>query len=159
VKASGEERTLPRIRIRPAVADDVVAARALLDEAGLPPDGLEDQFGEAYAVAEADGCIVGLAGIEIHGRSGLLRSAAVAPPWRGTGIGDALTRDRIAWARAMGLEGIYLLTTTAGAYFPRFGFSPAVRDDAPPAIRASREFADACPETAVCMYLALDAET
>ncbi|HEX6313932.1 MAG TPA: GNAT family N-acetyltransferase, partial [Gemmatimonadaceae bacterium] len=111
-----------------------------------------------YAIAEADGRLIGVEGIEVYGSAGLLRSAAVIPAWRGHGVGDALTRDRIEWARRRGLRSLYLLTTTAGDYFPRFGFQPAERESAPPAVRQSREFAEACPSTALFMTLPLDRE-
>jgi N-acetylglutamate synthase-like GNAT family acetyltransferase len=146
------------VKIRAATAPDLPEVQTLLRLADLPADGLEEQFGDGFAVAVAAGRIVGVAGIEVYGADGLLRSAVVAPEWRGRGIGDALTRDRIGWARGAGLRRIYLLTTTAGSYFPRFGFATNSRDGAPPAIRASREFADACPSTALFMSLGLDME-
>jgi amino-acid N-acetyltransferase len=139
--------------VRPASAADLDAVKALLDAAELPLDGLEEQFGESYAVAEAGGEIVGAEGIEVYERSGLLRSAVVRPDWRGRGIGDALTRDRLEWARGAGLERVYLLTTTAESYFPRFGFARVERAEAPAEIRTSREFATACPATAALMVL------
>jgi amino-acid N-acetyltransferase len=147
--------TRSRIRIRPAAPGDEPLVRELLVQANLPPDGLGDFFADGYAVAEADGAIVGAEGVEVYASDGLLRSAVVAPPWRGRGVGDALTRDRIDWARARGLAALYLLTTTAMEYFPRFGFAHIAREAAPPGIRRSREFADACPDTAAFMWLSL----
>lgn len=141
--------------IRAATAGDLEAAEAALRDSELPLDGLRDQFGDGYAVAEADGRVIGVEGIEVHGGDGLLRSAAVVSAWRGRGVGDALTRNRIEWARRRGLRSLYLLTTTAGDYFPRFGFTLAERDNAPDAVRKSREFADACPATARFMTLPL----
>lgn len=145
----------PAIRIRPARADDLPSVRSLLREADLPLDGLEDQFGVNYAVAEAAGSIVGAEGIEVYGEHGLLRSAVVSAAWRGKGVGEALTIERLAWARQRGLQAVYLLTTTAADYFPRFGFVSESRDQAPEAIRRSREFAEACPATAAFMRLTL----
>jgi len=147
------------VHIRAATAADLSVVRRLLDEATLPLDGLDERFGDGYAVAEADGAIVGVEGIEVYGTSGLLRSAAIAPAWRGRGVGDAITRDRIEWARRRGLTALYLLTTTASDYFPRFGFGRVERESAPAGIRSSREFAEACPDSAVCMYLSLGMET
>ena len=129
--------------------------RDLLAAAKLPLDGLNEQFGERYAVAEADGLIVGAEGIEVYGRWGLLRSAVVAPGHRGTGLGLRLTGDRIAWARAQQLEALYLLTTTAAPFFARLGFVEVPRTTAPAAVQASREFATACPASATCMRLPL----
>ena len=70
-------------------------------------------------------------------------------------MGDALTRDRIEWAWRRGLRSVYLLTTTAGDYFPRFGFQHADRQTAPDAIRQSREFSEACPASAQMLVLHL----
>ena len=148
--------TAMTFRVRPASERDLDAVKSLLGTAHLPLDGLEQQFGASYAVAEAGGEIVGAEGIEVYGQSGLLRSAVVHPDWRGRGVGDALTRDRLAWARRAGLERVYLLTTTAESYFPRFGFARVDRAEAPPEIRDSREFATACPASATFMVLRVE---
>ncbi|MGQ0643236.1 MAG: arsenic resistance N-acetyltransferase ArsN2 [Gemmatimonadaceae bacterium] len=144
-----------QVTIRAAQADDLAAVRELLIAAQLPLDGLEDQFGDSYAIAESDGRIIGAEGIETYEDAGLLRSAVVDTRWRGRGVGDALTRDRLAWARARGLREVYLLTTTASDYFPRHGFERVLRASAPAALQRSREFAEACPDTAVTMRLLL----
>jgi amino-acid N-acetyltransferase len=81
----------------------------------------------------------------------------VDPTFRGQGLGEALTRDRLSWAETNGLRSVWLLTTTAADYFPRFGFQLATRADAPPLIQASREFVHACPASAVAMRLLLSA--
>ena len=141
--------------IRAAEPADLARVERTLRDADLPLDGLDDQFGDSYAIAECDGDIIGVEGIEVHGDDGLLRSAAVVPAWRGKGVGDALTRNRIDWARDHGLHALYLLTTTAGDYFPRFGFQKIERDSAPDAVRRSREFSEACPSTALFMTLPL----
>lgn len=146
------------VTIRSARPADLEAVEAALGAANLPLDGLRDQFGDAYAVAVSNGQVIGVEGIEVHGDDGLLRSAAVLDGWRGRGIGDALTRDRIEWARRRGLRSLYLLTTTASDWFPRFGFVPADRDSAPDAVRRSREFAEACPSSAHFMRLPLNGD-
>lgn len=145
--------------IRAATTADLPAVETALRDSDLPLDGLHDQFGDGYAIAESGGAVIGVEGIEIHDRDGLLRSAAVIRSWRGKGVGDALTRDRIEWARRRGLRSLYLLTTTAGDYFPRFGFTNASRDAAPDGIRRSREFSDACPASALFMSLPLNETT
>jgi amino-acid N-acetyltransferase len=143
------------ITVRPADHGDLPAVARLLTAAHLPNDGLDDQFGPSYAVAESEGAVIGAEGIECYGDAGLLRSAVVLDAWRGKGIGEMLTRDRLAWAREAGLVEVWLLTTTAADYFPRFGFARADRAAAPPAVQASREFAEACPASAVAMRLSL----
>lgn len=156
--ATPESRASGPVAVRRATMADLDASCSLLREAELPLTGVDEQFGEGYAVAESGGAIVGVEGIEVYGTDGLLRSAAVSPSWRGRGVGDELTRDRIEWARRRGLTALYLLTTTAGDYFPRFGFTTTQRDAAPAGIRASREFSEACPSTALFMRLSLSPE-
>lgn len=150
-------------RLRPAQAADLAAAEALLAGAGLTLNDVAAQFGPQYAVAVAgDETLVGVAGVEVYAdavyagagtRVGLFRSAAVRADWRGRGVGTALTVDRLAWARAAGLGGVYLLTQTAAGYWPRFGFVPTDRAGAPAALRASSEWAGACPASATAMRL------
>jgi amino-acid N-acetyltransferase len=129
--------------------------RALLTEAGLPTDGLEDQFGPRYSVAEVGGALVGAAGLEVYGAFGLLRSVVVASSHRGTRLGKALVADRLAWARGAGLTAVFLLTTTAPRFFAALGFERAAREAAPEEIRSSPEFASVCPGTSVLMRLML----
>jgi amino-acid N-acetyltransferase len=142
--------------IRAARPDDLDAVEEALLAADLPLNGLRDQFGDGYAVAEVNGELIGVEGIEVYGNDGLLRSAAVVSAWRGKGVGDALTRDRIEWARRRGLKSLYLLTMTAGDYWPRFGFQRADRAVAPADMQQSPEFTDACPSSALFMALPLN---
>ncbi|MGH7585256.1 MAG: arsenic resistance N-acetyltransferase ArsN2 [Gemmatimonadales bacterium] len=139
--------------VRPAEARDLTWARELLTQASLPTQGLEDQFPRAYAVLEEDGKSVGLAGLERYGRFGLLRSVAVSPRQRGSGGGSALVSDRLAAAGADGVESVFLLTTTADRWFPRFGFRPVERASLPPEIAASPEASVACPDGAAVLRL------
>src|SRR5688572_1830384 len=141
--------------LRPARAGDLDAVRELLTTCELPLGGLDDQFGEHYVVAEKDNTIIGVAGVESHGTDGLLRSVAVAPVLRGSGIARELVDDRIAWAKSHGLESIYLLTMTAESYFTRHGFVVAERGSAPTAIRRSHEFSELC-QNATFMRLSGD---
>jgi N-acetylglutamate synthase-like GNAT family acetyltransferase len=139
------------MRIRTATDADLQSVYRLLQKASLPTDGLEEQFGPGYAVALEGDQIVGAAGIERYGRSGLLRSVVTAAEARGRGIAEALTRNRLDWAATEGLDMVYLLTTTAAGYFPRLGFEPVDRTEVPAEVQASREFSSICPASAVAM--------
>jgi amino-acid N-acetyltransferase len=107
-------------------------------------------------VARRDDVVIGVAAVEPHGGSGLLRTVAVAASERGRGTGLALIAERIVAARAAGLEDLYLLTTTAAPLFRRFGFASAERAQVPAALAASPEFAALCPASAACMRLELN---
>jgi amino-acid N-acetyltransferase len=138
----------------PAAADQG-AIEALIRASALPVEVVRDSFPDAYAVARRGSDIVGVAALEAHGDTGLLRSVAVAPGERGRGTGIALVGDRLATAATNGLASVYLLTTTAAPLFRRFGFAGADRASAPPALSASPEFAALCPSSATCMRLDL----
>jgi amino-acid N-acetyltransferase len=81
----------------------------------------------------------------------LLRSVAVDASVRGSGLGLRLTDAALAMARERGAPAVYLLTTTAERFFPRFGFSRVPREHVPATIRESVEFTSACPASAVVM--------
>lgn len=141
--------------LRAAGAADLDPVRRLLEDAGLPTAGVADPV-TRLVVAEEDGALVGVAGLEVHGRNGVLRSVAVDPSMRGRGLGRRLTDRVLETARESGLRRIYLLTTTAEKYFPRLGFRRADRDGAPDEVRRSVEFREACPASAVAMVLDLE---
>lgn len=147
---------LDRVTIRTATTGDLGPVIRLLETADLPREGLDDQWGAGFAVAVEDGDVVGAAGIERYGRYGLLRSVVTDPRRRGCGIGEALVRNRLAWAGTEGLEGVFLLTTTAARYFPRLGFARVDREALPLEIRESKEFASLCPDSAVAMRYDID---
>lgn len=101
----------------------------------------------------------GLVGLEFCGEHALLRSLVVAPSSRSSGLGGALVRHAESHARAQGARSLFLLTTTAEAFFRSHGYSTAARDTAPFAIRNTREFADMCPVSSALMVKQLLGET
>ncbi|HEU0078963.1 MAG TPA: arsenic resistance N-acetyltransferase ArsN2 [Longimicrobiaceae bacterium] len=143
--------------IVPARAEDLAEVLALLAAAGLPAAGVADHFPRRFLVARdpADGALAGTAGVEAHGRAGLLRSVAVRADRRGTGLGQELVRASAALAREEGLAELYLLTTTAEGFFPRLGFEPIAREELPPELEGSEELRGACPASAAAMRLRL----
>lgn len=141
--------------VRSARPADEAGVVALLAEAGLPTEEV-GRWLPRYVVAEEAGRVVGVAGLEVHGSDGVLRSVVVEPERRGTGLGGRLAATVIASARQAGLRRLYLLTTTAQDYFPRHGFRPIDRTEASPAVRESVEFREACPDSAVAMVLDLE---
>ena len=143
--------------LRPAMRQDLPAIEELLMSSGLPTAGVAEAL-DGFIVAESDDerRIVGVAGLECcSGEHALLRSTAVDPEWRGTGLGRRLVTHVIADAESRGIKGLYLLTTTAERYFPTFGFVPTRRDVVPEDIKRSVEFREACPASATVMALEL----
>jgi N-acetylglutamate synthase-like GNAT family acetyltransferase len=138
------------IVIRPASRGDLAGIEDLLAQSDLPLVGVEEHLGY-YLVAEDAGRILGVVGLEPYGRHGLLRSAAVHSDWRGRGLGNTLVARLIAEAEARGIRTLFLLTTTAEHFFPRFGFERTTREAVPAPLQASAEFQGACPASAVIM--------
>lgn len=145
--------TASAIRIRDATPSDLPVVLELLAEAALPTDGVPEALG-AFVVAEsaADGSrLLGAVGLEFHGGHALLRSLVVAEAARGTGVGAALTEAALAAARHRDCADVWLLTTTAESWFPRWGFVAVARSAVPPPLLDSVEFRGACPTSAVVM--------
>lgn len=143
------------IRIDRAQAEELNAVRALLLEQRLPLDGLHDQAGTVL-VARLDDRIVGSAALELYPDGALLRSVAVAAPLQGQGVGRNLTAAALRLAGELRVPAVYLLTTTAERYFPKFGFEVISRDDVPASVQGSIEFQSACPASATVMRARLD---
>jgi N-acetylglutamate synthase-like GNAT family acetyltransferase len=127
----------------------------LLRDSGLPIDGLIDHL-ETALVARDGAAIVGCAAIEIYVDGALLRSVAVAPAARGHRVGERLTEAAVTLARSLRTPAVYLLTTTAESYFPRFGFVQTTRDLVPTGVQQSIEFRSACPASAIVRRKALN---
>jgi N-acetylglutamate synthase-like GNAT family acetyltransferase len=99
--------------------------------------------------------IVGCAALERYGEHALLRSVAVDAHLRGQGWGQRLTHAALDLARTAGVHKVYLLTETASAFFPRWGFRPIARAAVPAAVQQSVEFTHACPASALVMAVTL----
>lgn len=136
--------------IRRAAATDHAAVCTLLSELKLPTDGVQEWLPQ-FVVAEDRGRVTGIAGLEVYADGGLLRSVAVVGSERGTGLGARLVEAVLREAGRTGLRDVYLLTTTAEQYFPRFGFEVIPREQVPASVQASVEFRSACPASAVAM--------
>jgi len=146
------------IAIRPADTADLAAVEALLVSASLPTSGVRE-MGDALLVAEVDGALAGVAGLEVYPGAGLLRSVVTASAWRGRGIAGVLVERLLSIAWERGLRRVYLLTETAEGFFSRFGFRAIPRDDVEAAVRGSAEFSILCPASAVTMVREAPAAT
>jgi amino-acid N-acetyltransferase len=134
-------------RARPG---DLRGVMQLLEQARLPLAGARE-LGDAMVVARDNEHVIGAAGLEFYAEGALLRSVVVAHTVQRQGIGQRLTEAALAIARERGVSTVFLLTTTAEDFFPRFGFERIARDEVPLSVRASVEFTSACPESAIVM--------
>jgi len=145
---------MPAIRL--AMVSDKSAIRALLQESDLPVEDL-DAAPIELLVAEEGGSIVGVVGMETTGNGALLRSLAVRPDARATGLGKALVAAIEARAHDLAIPSLVLLTTTAAEFFAKRGYQVISREQVSDGLRASAEFRHLCPASAVCMTKLLGA--
>jgi amino-acid N-acetyltransferase len=143
------------VSVEPASPHDLAAMEALLTANQLPTTGLRESL-ETALVARVGSRTIGSVALEVYPSGVLLRSVAVDSAWRGRGIGHQLTSAGLDLARSLGAETAYLLTTTAGDFFPRFGFAPVGRADVPDDVKESIEFRSACPSSALVMRAPLN---
>ncbi|WP_436356341.1 arsenic resistance N-acetyltransferase ArsN2 [Brevundimonas sp. CEF1] len=134
--------------VLPEPTSDLIAA---LEAAGLPTDDLH-QPGRCFYRFADDAGLIGYGGLEQVGPDVLIRSIAVIDDRRNAGHGAAI----LSWLEASAAEqqapGLYLLTTSATAFFERHGYVVLPRSAAPPAVTASRQFSTLCPASAAFMF-------
>ena len=140
--------------ITAATPADLPAVLELIDASGLPRAGLDNHVATTL-VARESSRIVGTAALELYGGSALLRSVAVAAAVRGQGLGQRLTTAALELASRHGVRTVYLLTETAGKFFPKLGFTMIERSAVDPAVQVSQEFTTACPASALVMARSL----
>jgi amino-acid N-acetyltransferase len=136
--------------IGPAATRDLPRIRALLEQLQLPVAGVDDHLPTMLVARDGDQ-IVGTAGLELYADGALLRSVAVAPGRQGQQLGHQLTDAALQLAASHDVSAVFLLTTTAERFFPKFGFEPIARAQVPPSVQESVEFQSACPASAIVM--------
>jgi amino-acid N-acetyltransferase len=124
---------------------------ALLEAEGLPTSDLTEAHLEHFFFTGTDGAPSALVGLEIYANTALLRSLVVSAAARTRGLGSALVLYAEEYAAAHRVHSLYLLTTTAEAYFEHRGYRRIDRSEAPPAIQSTREFSSLCPSSCAVM--------
>ncbi len=117
-----------------------------LNSSDLTPEHLRHFFGLGTK-EEPEGIV----GLEVFNTVALLRSLAVTSSRRGAGLGSKLLAHAENYARILGIKSLYLLTNTAESFFKHRGYQSTARDDAPSAIRETKEFSEICPVSSVFM--------
>ncbi len=135
------------------------AAKQLLSESGLPIEDITEQHLQHFFGYGSGLELEGLVGLELYGDVALLRSLAVVSSRRGTGLGSGLVVHAERHAQDRGAKSLYLLTTTAEAFFLRRGYARVARETAPAAIQSTREFSGICPSSSAFMVKHLGTAT
>ena len=144
------------ITITDASSDDLPDILDLLSMVQLPHEGVAENVGNFFIARDDSLRLIATIGLERHGNTGLLRSAAVAPEYQSCGIGSRLTERLLQRATNDGVERIVLLTSTAREFFAqRFGFCETSRTNFDEELAGSAEWNLPRCSSAVCMSLAL----
>ena len=144
------------ITISDASSDDLRDILDLLSRVQLPHDGVVENLSAFLVARDESSRLIATIGLERYGNTALLRSAAVAPEYQGSGVGSRLTEQLLERAANDGVEQIVLLTSTAREFFARrFGFHETSRAIFDEELAASSEWNLPRCSTAVCMYLNL----
>ncbi len=139
-----------------ALPEDMLVIRDLLAKSHLPiPDPSTKDF--PLMVAKIGGWIIGCAGFDPMGKSGLLRSVAVDPDFRRRGVGSRLAKEVLLLGKGLGAEEAYLLTMSESNkdFFSSLGFGPIKKEEIPPIISSSRHFSEIFPLGAIVMRKSL----
>ena len=145
------------ITITDASSDDLRDILALLSDVQLPPDGVAENVSAFLVARDESSRLIATIALERHGNTALLRSAAVAPEYQGSGIGSQLTRRLLERATNDGVERVVLLTSTASGFFARrFGFRETSRTIYDKDLAGSSEWNLPRCSSAVCMSLELN---
>jgi len=139
-----------RLLYRPATERDAEPIRSLLESCGLPTSDLQQSHPEFTVACEGE-AIVGVAGLDRFGVTGLLRSLAVSADHRGFVVGQTIVANLERRAFTTGVTEVVLLTETARPFFESRGYQVIERASAPAPIHASTEFRTLCPQSACCM--------
>jgi amino-acid N-acetyltransferase len=145
------------IQIANARKEELPEVLALLDECGLPKEGLVDHR-PTTLVARIGKEIIGCSALELYREYALLRSVAVKPSYRGRGVAARLTKAALDLAERHQVTTAYLLTETASAFFSKLGFKLIPRSEVPKQVQSSVEFTALCPDTATVMTIPLKQE-
>lgn len=132
-------RVVGGVSITPAMPGDVRAILGLVEAVHLPPEDIAGAM-EYFWVARTAERIVGAVGLEVYDDMALLRSLAVTPACQHLGLGRALTETALSYLTTRQFRAVYLLTTTAEAFFARYGFCLVARDAVSTGVQQSVEF-------------------
>jgi len=119
----------------------------VLTDCNLPVADISASLPPQFFGVRVAGRVIAVVGLEQFQSSALLRSLAVSSDYRGRGLAQELVRHVESVAALHGVESLFLLTTTAEAFFRKLGYCSASRQQAPQAIQATAQFSGLCPSS------------
>ncbi|MEM7282164.1 MAG: arsenic resistance N-acetyltransferase ArsN2 [Pseudomonadota bacterium] len=136
---------------REFVSPTLSEASKLLGCSHLPTDDLSEILLKHFIGVHQSGQLVALGGLEVLNGAGLLRSVAVHPDFRRSGLATVIVRELESRALSLGLDVLYLLTTDAATYFEKHNFAIVDRSSVPDTVKKTAQFSELCPDSATVM--------
>ena len=121
----------------------------LLQKHGLPVSDIDDDK-LLYLLVDEER-VIGTAGLEIFEDCALLRSVSVIKEEQRKGYGKLMNEQIEKYVKEIGINCLYLLTTTAKDFFDKQGYCAIKREESPEALKQTAEFTSLCPSSAVVM--------
>ncbi len=143
------------MNVTAASPNNEVLIKKLLAGCELPYEDITSSHLEHFHVLWDDDQLVGVIGVEVFGTVALLRSLAVDKRYRGQGLGLHLIGRAEEYAQSLGIEALYLLTTTAEGLFSKNGYASTIRETVPAVLQQTSTFGISCPSDAACMVKSL----
>jgi amino-acid N-acetyltransferase len=148
--SSWENLSMESITYSFATPADKNQIRQLLSECGLPTVYIARHL-KSFMVARGAKKLVGVIGLEVYGREGLLRSLCVEPAYRGRGIARGLNARILAYAHLRRIDTLYLFTVKAVRFSAKLGFKKVDKKRIPKTIQTTWQFRSFHPYPVVCM--------
>jgi amino-acid N-acetyltransferase len=145
---------MPVPLLRAGTEQDASHIHALLGRSGLPTSDLDASQPQFIVLCEG-AQIIGAGALQPFGSVALLRSVAVEPQRRGSGLGRMIVQELERRACASDIAQLVLLTQTATRFFEHQGYRVIDRQQVPQAVQGSEEFRTLCPSSATCMVKVL----
>jgi N-acetylglutamate synthase-like GNAT family acetyltransferase len=122
-------------------SSDVAELTAFLSTADLTLAGLDDPGVSLWVLRDGSGALVGSTGFELSAKGAdvIVRSVAVGPERRGTGLGTKLAAHALDEARTVGATRAWLFSRRSGPFWQKLGFEPADRDELAAALATTRQ--------------------
>ena len=137
------------MNIVPASQNSLSAAVELLKKNNLPTEDINP--GTQLFVIEENDSVIGTIAVEYNFDVALLRSLSVCGQKRNSGIGQMLVAFIENYVQKQGVQSIYLLTTTAEAFFLKKGYESVDRNEVPDFIKNTKEFSIICSASSTLM--------
>ena len=137
------------MNIVPASQNSFSAAVELLKKNNLPTEDINP--GTQLFVIEENDSVIGTIAVEYNFDVALLRSLSISEQKRNSGIGQMLVAFIENYVQKQGVQSIYLLTTTAEAFFLKKGYESVDRNEVPDFIKNTKEFSIICSASSTLM--------